>query len=278
VIDCANGSNSDLAPEVLRELGAHVDVLCAEPDGRNINEGCGSTHPERLQDAVVAMGADLGLAFDGDADRVLAVDHNGRLIDGDQLIALCAIDRVERGRLPGRSLVVTVMANLGFRLAMAERDITLIETPVGDRYVLEALESSGATLGGEQSGHIIFRDLATTGDGLLTGVQVIDAMSRSARSLADLADAAMVKYPQILRNVRLRAADPGLLERLAPALAAAERTLGETGRILVRESGTEPLIRVMVEAAELAMAEKITAELVEEVVKLTRESDSAADI
>jgi phosphoglucosamine mutase len=277
VIDCANGSNSVIAPEVLRDLGAVVQVHFADPNGRNINDGCGSTHPGVLQEAVVASGADIGLAFDGDADRVLAVDHAGRLIDGDQLIALCAIDRADRGQLPTRSVVVTVMANLGFRMAMADRGIALVETPVGDRYVLEALESSGGTLGGEQSGHIIFRDLATTGDGLLTGVQVMDVMARSGRSLADLADAAMTRYPQVLRNVRLTAPVPGLLERLAPAVRAAETTLGTSGRVLVRESGTEPLIRVMVEATDAATAEQITDELLEEVVKLTREPPVAAD-
>jgi phosphoglucosamine mutase len=268
VIDSANGAASDVAPRVLRELGADLLVLADQPDGTNINEGCGSTHLGGLQDAVVKARADCGLAFDGDADRVLAVDHSGRAIDGDQLIGMCAIDLQARGRLVDDTVVVTVMANLGFRLGMRRRGISVRETAVGDRYVLEALESGGWSLGGEQSGHVIFRRLATTGDGLLTGVQVLDLLARSGRTLADLADDAMTRLPQVLRNVRLDRARPGLLDALAPAVSAVEARLGEEGRVLIRPSGTEPLIRVMVEATDETTAQEATDDLVRAVEAL----------
>jgi phosphoglucosamine mutase len=249
-IDCANGAAGTTAPAVLAAAGVEiVAILGNEPDGRNINEGCGSTHPEALQDAVVRHRADAGLAFDGDADRVLAVDGNGRLVDGDHVLALCALDLQQRRRLAGDTVVVTVMANLGFRMAMRERGINVYETAVGDRYVLEALDAHGWSLGGEQSGHIIFRDLATTGDGVLTGLQLLDLVVRSRRSLADLAGSAMVRLPQVLRNVRV--ADKEGLEHAASvwaAVAAVEAELGNSGRVLLRTSGTEPLVRVMVEA------------------------------
>jgi phosphoglucosamine mutase len=255
-VDCANGAASGLAGTVLSALGAEVDVLHAEPDGTNINAGCGSTHPAALQAAVVERGADVGLAFDGDADRVLAVDGTGALVDGDHLIALCALDLRAQGRLHDNTVVVTVMANLGFRLAMAEHGIGIHETQVGDRYVLEALEAGGWSLGGEQSGHVIFPDLATTGDGLLTGLQLLDVVRRAGRPLAELAAQAMTRLPQVLRNVRV--ADR---EGLAGAGAVwdevrvVEAELGDRGRVLLRPSGTEPLVRVMVEAAEAAVAE-----------------------
>ncbi|HEV3494882.1 MAG TPA: phosphoglucosamine mutase, partial [Actinomycetes bacterium] len=204
VLDCGHGAASRVAPGVLRGLGAQVAVLNDAPDGVNINHGCGSTHPEDLQQEVVARGAAVGLAFDGDADRVLAVDHTGQLVDGDQIIAICALDRQAHGRLPGDTVVVTVMANLGFRQAMAANGIAMIETPVGDRYVLEEMERGGWALGGEQSGHIIFADLATTGDGVLTGLQVLDVMARTGRSLAELAGV-MVRLPQVLRSVPVAA-------------------------------------------------------------------------
>ena len=263
VIDCANGAASEVAGPVLRGLGAEVDVLHDAPDGTNINEACGSTHPESLQARVLDRGADVGLAFDGDADRVLAVDATGRLVSGDHLIGLCAIDRHERGRLTDDTVVVTVMTNLGFRLGMAERGITVVDTQVGDRYVLEALEAGGWSLGGEQSGHIIFRDLATTGDGLLTGVQVLDVVARTGRPLADLADAAMTQLPQVLHNVRLARRDPEVVEHLAADIAAVEAGLGDHGRVLVRPSGTEPVVRVMVEAPTAEQAEGAAQRLVE---------------
>jgi phosphoglucosamine mutase len=256
VIDCANGAVSEVAPRVLRALGAEVTVLFDAPDGVNINDGCGSTHPKALQREVVARGAAVGLAFDGDADRVLAVDAAGALVDGDQLIAICALDRRERARLPGDTVVVTVMANLGFRRAMVEHGITMIETDVGDRYVLEEMERGGWSLGGEQSGHIIFGDLATTGDGLLTGLQVLDVMARTGRSLADLAGI-MARLPQVLRNVAVatRGADVQASEELSLAVKAVAGELGDRGRVLVRASGTEAVVRVMVEAMTVEEAE-----------------------
>ncbi len=261
VADCAHGAASVVAPGVLRGLGARVEVLHDTPDGTNINEGSGSTHPEALQRAVVELGADVGVAFDGDADRVLLVDAAGDLVDGDHIIAICAIDRHERGALAHDTVVVTVMTNLGFRLAMEQRGIRVVETTVGDRYVLEALEAGGYALGGEQSGHVIFRELATTGDGLLTAVQALDVVVRSGRPLADLAGAAMTRLPQVLRNVRVAERDPAIVDRLAPQIAAVEARLGEKGRVLVRTSGTEPLVRVMVEAPTEADATAAADEL-----------------
>jgi phosphoglucosamine mutase len=227
----------------------------------NINDACGSTHPESLQRAVVERGADLGVAFDGDADRLLLVDAAGEVVDGDHVIAVCAIDRHERGALAGDTVVVTVMTNLGFRLAMDTRGIRVVETKVGDRYVLEALAAGGYSLGGEQSGHIVFPDLATTGDGLLTAVQALDVVVRSGRPLAELAGAAMTRLPQVLRNVRVARKDPGILDRIAGDVASVEGRLGEKGRVLVRASGTEPLIRVMVEAPTEADAAAAADEL-----------------
>ncbi|MEN3272084.1 MAG: phosphoglucosamine mutase [Actinomycetota bacterium] len=256
VLDCANGAASSVAPDVLRAAGADVDVLFAAPNGVNINEGCGSTHPGALQRRVVELGADAGLALDGDADRVLAVDHRGRLIDGDHIIAICTIDRAGRGALRDNSVVVTVMTNLGFRLAMQERGITVVETAVGDRYVLEALAEQNLSIGGEQSGHVIFPDLATTGDGTLTSLQLLEVLHRSGRPLAELADEAMTQLPQVLENVRVGRAAADLVDAVADDVAAVEAELGARGRVLLRPSGTEPLVRVMVEAptAEQARA------------------------
>jgi phosphoglucosamine mutase len=254
VVDCANGAASAWAPDALRRLGAEVDVIHADPDGTNINTGCGSTHPEDLQVRVIELGADAGLAFDGDADRVLGVDGDGALVDGDHLIAICAADRHRRGALVDDTVVVTVMANLGFRLAMDELGITVVETAVGDRYVLEALAEGGWSLGGEQSGHVIFPDLATTGDGLLTGVQVLAAVQAAGQTLAEAATV-MTSLPQVLRNVRVAERRPDIAERLADAITASESRLGPRGRVLIRPSGTEPLVRVMVEAEDLAVAE-----------------------
>src|SRR5439155_5754438 len=251
-IDCANGAASVVAPDVLATAGADVVTINDRPDGTNINDHCGSTHPESLQATVLDRGADLGLAFDGDADRVLAVDADGALVDGDQLIALLALDRRERRALPGDTVVVTVMTNLGFRIAMREHGIAVHETPVGDRHVLEALEANGWALGGEQSGHIIFRDVATTGDGLLTGLAVCDAVARTGRALAELA-AVMTRLPQVLRNVPVAAdgrARLGDATALWEEVRAVEAALGSTGRVLLRPSGTEPVVRVMIEAAD----------------------------
>jgi phosphoglucosamine mutase len=265
VIDCAHGAASEVAPRVLERLGVKLDVIHAEPDGRNINDRCGSTHPDALAKAVVDTGAQAGLAFDGDADRVLAVDETGSLIDGDHLIAMCALDLLARGRLQHNTVVVTVMTNLGFRLAMQRAGINVVETQVGDRYVLEALEQGGYSLGGEQSGHVIFRDLATTGDGLLTGLQVLDLLARRRSPLSAIAAEAMTSVPQVLRNVPVsqRAAD--VVEAVAPEIDAVAAELGDNGRVLVRPSGTEPLVRVMVEALDADQAEAAVTRLVQAV-------------
>ncbi len=255
VIDCANGAASFVAPEIFRGLGLDVEVLHAQPDGRNINDACGSTHPEDLQRAVVANGAALGLAFDGDADRLLAVDERGELIDGDQLIALFARDLRERGQLAGDRVVVTVMSNLGFRFAMDAQGIEVIETPVGDRHVLEALARTSSSLGGEQSGHIVFADRATTGDGVLSGVQLVDLVARSQTPLSVLAHGAMERLPQVLRNIRLEHRRDDIADAIAGEIAEVEQSLGARGRVLIRLSGTEPLVRVMVEAQTLEQAE-----------------------
>jgi len=262
VLDCAHGAASAVAPATLRALGAELTVLGADPDGTNINDGCGSTHPEALAAAVVARGAALGLALDGDADRLVAVDHRGRIITGDHLLALFAADLHRRGALVGNAVVVTVMSNLGLRLALADLGITVQETPVGDRYVLEALDAGGLVLGGEQSGHIVFRSLATTGDGMLTGVLLADLVRRSRSDLADLADSAMTPVPQHLVNVQ--SADPAGVVASRSVVAALEQVralLGGQGRVLVRPSGTEPLVRVMVEASDAALADRALAEL-----------------
>ncbi|HSP04954.1 MAG TPA: phosphoglucosamine mutase [Acidimicrobiales bacterium] len=256
VLDCAHGAASAIAPEVLRAAGVEVTVVHAEPDGVNINADAGSTSPEALQRAVVDHGADVGLALDGDADRLLAIDAGGTLVDGDHVIAILAIDRQAQGRLPDDTVVATVMSNLGFRQGMARRGITVVDTKVGDRYVLEALARTGAALGGEQSGHVIQADLATTGDGLLTALTLLDVVHRTGRPLGDLAADAMTSLPQVLVNVRLERRDPDLVERLAGDVVEAEARLGDDGRVLVRPSGTEPLIRVMVEAPTAEQAQQ----------------------
>lgn len=262
VVDCANGAAVTIAPHVLRRLGADVTVIHAKPNGTNINEGCGSTHPDDLRRAVLEAGADAGLAFDGDADRVLAVDGNGELVDGDRIIAVCAVDLHDRGALRNDTVVVTVMTNLGFRRAMSEHGIHVEETSVGDRWVLDALAAGNHSIGGEQSGHVIFTDRATTGDGLLTGVQLLDVVARTGRPLSDLATV-MQRFPQVLRNVEVGVGTAGELNaRLGPDLAAARATLGDDGRVLVRRSGTEPLVRVMVEAITTEQAEAIADRLV----------------
>ncbi|MFM2184318.1 MAG: hypothetical protein RJB61_2612 [Actinomycetota bacterium] len=267
VVDCANGAMSGVAPEVLSTLGAHVSVLHASPDGRNINDRCGATDTAALQAAVVDSRADLGLAFDGDGDRVIAVDERGQVVDGDRLLALAALRLRDRGELRGNTVVVTVMSNLGFHRAMAAAGIAVATTAVGDRYVLEALEHGGFSLGGEQSGHIVYRDLATTGDGLLAGLQLCAALREhgGAASLASLASGVMTSYPQVLVNVSVRERHPDAAGELADDIAAAESILGDEGRVLVRASGTEPLVRVMVEAASDDVARRIAHDLAETV-------------
>ncbi len=261
VVDCANGAASEVGPAALRRAGADVVVINASPDGLNINEKCGSTHPEQLQAAVVAAEADLGVAFDGDADRCLAVDHEGRLVDGDQIMGILAVAMAEAGTLAERTLVATVMSNLGLRLAMAEHGITVHETGVGDRYVLEAMRARGFSLGGEQSGHLILAEHATTGDGVLTALHLAARVAASGTKLAELAGLVR-RLPQVLVNVPgVDKARTSSDEGIQAAVALAEQSLGETGRVLLRPSGTEPLVRVMVEAGTLADAEEVASNL-----------------
>jgi phosphoglucosamine mutase len=265
VVDCANGAASHVAPEVLRRLGADVYPIYADPDGSNINVGCGALHPEVVAGAVVAAGADVGVAHDGDADRALFADANGSVIDGDQVLAACAISLKERGRLDGGLVVSTVMSNLGFRLAMRDAGIQVIEAAVGDRYVLEQMQEHGAVLGGEQSGHVIFRDHATTGDGLVTAVRFLSLARRAGVTVAELAGA-MRRFPQVLVNVEVARRDA--LEgagEIWEAVRATEAELGESGRVLVRASGTEPLVRVMVEAERDDVARRLAEALAERV-------------
>jgi phosphoglucosamine mutase len=265
VIDCANGAASEVAPVLLRAAGAEVVALHSEPDGLNINERCGSTHPEDLQAAVLASGADAGLAFDGDADRCLAVDAAGNLVDGDQILAILGLAMKESGHLADDTVVVTVMSNLGFRLAMTEAGIKVVDTAVGDRYVLEAMRASSFTLGGEQSGHVVMLEHATTGDGLLTGLHLLARIASSGRSLAELA-AVMERLPQVLVNVKgVNRTGMGDSAGLAEAVAAAEAELGSTGRVLLRPSGTEPVVRVMVEAASADHAQAVADRLADAV-------------
>ena len=265
-VDCANGAASEVGPAALRAAGADVVVINASPDGRNINEKCGSTHPEQLQAAVVAAGADLGVAFDGDADRCLAVDGAGVLVDGDQIMGILAVALKERGELASDTLVITVMSNLGLQLAMTEAGITTVQTGVGDRYVLEGMRAGGFNLGGEQSGHLIFARHSTTGDGTLTALQLAARVATTGRSLAELA-ATVARLPQVLINVtgvdRTRAATD---EGVVAAVAGAEAELGRTGRVLLRPSGTEPVVRVMVEAGDQDHADR-TAQRLANVVR-----------
>jgi phosphoglucosamine mutase len=262
VVDCANGAAFRAAPRVLRELGAHVEVLHAAPNGANINDGCGSTDPSDLQRAVVAVGADAGLAFDGDADRLIAVDETGAIVDGDQLLAIAAFDLQERGRLRHDAVVVTQMANGGLHRALRDAGIEVVEVEVGDRNVLDALARRDLALGGEQSGHIIFPDLATTGDGVLTGALLLDVLDGTGQRLSRLASI-VEKTPQVLRSVAVAARDRLDTDRAFWRTAQeAREELGPDGRILVRPSGTEPVVRVMVEAPTAAEAAAVADRLV----------------
>jgi phosphoglucosamine mutase len=261
VLDCAHGAAFEAGPKALRDAGADVVAICAEPDGLNINDGCGSTHLDVLQKAVVEHGADVGLALDGDADRCLAVDHQGNVVDGDQILAILALSMRDAGELYADTVVATVMSNLGFVQAMRREGVGVRQTKVGDRYVLEAMKAGGYALGGEQSGHVIMSAHATTGDGILTGLQVLGRMAEKDASLTDLAGV-MSRLPQVLVNVsgvdKARADDDAAL---AAAVAEAEAELGESGRVLLRPSGTEPLVRVMVEAATADQAQDVAERL-----------------
>lgn len=265
VVDCANGAASEVGPTAYEEAGAEVIAIHAEPDGLNINEDCGSTHLEKVQEAVVREGADLGIAHDGDADRCLAVTASGEVVDGDQIMAILALAMRDAGTLTDNTLVATVMSNLGLRIAMKQSGIKLLETKVGDRYVLEALNEDDLALGGEQSGHVVMPAFATTGDGVLTGLHLMAQIASSGKSLADLASV-VHKLPQVLINVRVGDREAGAAApTVQAAVALAENELGETGRVLLRPSGTEPLVRVMVEAETeeqaRAVAERIAAEV-----------------
>ena len=256
VVDCAHGAAAAFAPRLLQRAGAEVIAIGVEPDGHNINAGCGSTHLETISAEVTKRGADAGIAHDGDADRCLAVGADGEVIDGDQILAVLALALAGRGELPGNTVVSTVMSNLGFRNAMQDAGITVIETAVGDRYVLEAMRDGHFGLGGEQSGHIIMLEHATTGDGLLTALHLLVTAARQALPLADVA-AVMTKYPQVLVNVPgVDKARVSASQELASAVAAARAELGTSGRVLVRPSGTEPAVRVMVEAVDIEQAQQ----------------------
>lgn len=261
VLDEAHGAAARVSPEAFSRAGAEIVTIGAEPNGLNINEGCGSTHLGLLKAAVVEHGADFGIAHDGDADRCLAVDHTGEEVDGDQIMAVIALAMRELGALRADTVVATVMSNLGFKLAMEREGLNIVQTAVGDRYVLEAMKEHGYALGGEQSGHVIILDHATTGDGTLTGLMLAARVASSGRSLKELASV-MERLPQVLINVpdvdRSRVSTSG---ELATAVAEAERELGETGRVLLRPSGTEPLVRVMVEAADIDQARAVAGRL-----------------
>ncbi|GFZ84636.1 phosphoglucosamine mutase [Nesterenkonia alkaliphila] len=256
VLDCAHGAASGCSPEAFSTAGADVVVIGAEPDGLNINEGYGSTHLENLQEAVVAHQADLGIAHDGDADRCLAVDHTGAVVDGDHIMGILAIALKEAGALRDDTLVVTVMSNLGLKLGMAEAGIQTVETAVGDRYVLEAMRRGGYSLGGEQSGHVILSQYATTGDGVLTGMQLAARVASTGKPLKLLAEQALTRLPQVLINVKgVDKAKVKTHHAVQAAVQTVESRLGEKGRVLLRPSGTEPVVRVMVEAPTAALAE-----------------------
>jgi phosphoglucosamine mutase len=265
VVDCANGAAYRVAPEALRRAGADVDALGVTPDGRNINEACGSTHPEVVQKRVLETGAHVGLAHDGDADRLIAVDERGEIVDGDQVLAICALDRKRRGVLRGNAVVATVMANLGFHQAMKRHGIDVVETAVGDRYVLEALRERNLEIGGEQSGHLIFLDKHTTGDGIVTALRLLDVLVRGDVPLSQLA-AVAPRLPQVLINVRV--ANREALDDAKDVWDEVERVrgdLGDHGRVLIRLSGTEPVVRVMVQADTDVAAQRSAERLAESV-------------
>ena len=261
VVDCANGASSFVAPEAYARAGAEVIAIFNNPDGWNINEECGSTHLHQLRAAVIKEGADVGIAHDGDADRCLAIDAAGNEIDGDHILTILARGFKAQGKLKGNTVVGTVMSNLGFMHAMKEAGIEVVTTPVGDRYVLENMISNDYSLGGEQSGHVIMRDLANTGDGILTALQLLQEVVRTGKTLQELA-ATMVRFPQVLINVKdVKKEKLNDSTTITSAVKAANDRLGDSGRVLLRASGTEALIRVMVEAASDNLAEEIAREL-----------------
>ncbi len=264
VVDCANGAAYHVAPEALWELGADVVALGVSPDGTNINDGCGSTHPEALQARVIAEKANIGLALDGDADRLIVVDEKGQLIDGDQLMALIALQRKRRGVLTGGAVVATVMSNLGLERRLAKDKLKLHRTQVGDRYVLEAMRTKGCNVGGEQSGHIILTDYSTTGDGLVAGLQVLAALVEEGRPASEILKQ-FEPVPQLLKNIRFNGGAPLDASKVKARIAAAEAELKGHGRLVIRKSGTEPLIRVMAEGDDAAQVERLVDDICEAV-------------
>lgn len=266
VVDTAHGAAFSIAPAVFKGLGADVITLFDSPNGTNINEGCGSTHPEKLMEKVKNQGADLGIAHDGDADRMLAVDEKGNLVDGDKIMVICALDLLRREKLKGNKIVVTVMSNLGLHLALKKAGIEVLETKVGDRYVLEKMLEEDAIIGGEQSGHIIFSEYNSTGDGIATALQLLKVLVETGKPLSELASQ-MVRLPQVLVNVRVKEKDDwDTNPAIKAAISQAERVLQEQGRVLVRTSGTEPLVRVMAEGPD----EEQLKNLVEGMVKVVK--------
>lgn len=262
VLDCANGAAFELAPQLFRELGADVHTIGAEPNGLNINDNCGSTHPELLKEEVVRLGADLGLAFDGDADRLIAIDENGEEVDGDYLLCICGDAMNRAGKLKDSTVVSTVMSNFGFYKATKKLNLNTAQTAVGDRYVMAEMIRGGYNLGGEQSGHVIFLDYNTTGDGILTGIQLVDTLQVEGKKLSELKKV-MKQYPQVLVNVRVQ--DKSKFEgnsAIEEAVKAVETTLGDNGRVLVRASGTESLIRVMAEGPDKLELEQLVSQIV----------------
>jgi len=264
VVDCANGAAYQVAPDALWELGAEVVALGTQPNGTNINDGCGSTSPEVLRETVVASGADLGLALDGDADRLIVVDEQGEMVDGDQLMALIALSQHQRGALRGGGIVATVMSNLGLERKLGEHGLDMHRTAVGDRYVLEAMREMGRNVGGEQSGHIILSDHATTGDGLVAGLQILAAIVESAKPASELLHM-FEPVPQLLKNVRFNGGEPLEQASVKAAITSAEAELSGRGRLVIRKSGTEPLIRVMAEGDDPAMVEGLVDRICEAV-------------
>ncbi len=264
VLDCAHGASSNIAPRAFTELGAEVVPYYNTPDGTNINDYCGSTHPQKLTQLVAELGADMGLAFDGDADRLIAVDEHGIVVDGDQIMAICAIDLMQRGLLKNNTLVCTVMSNLGLDIAMQKAGIKTVKTRVGDRYVLEEMQRGGYTLGGEQSGHIIFLDHNSTGDGILTGIQLASIIMRSGKALSKLADTVTI-LPQVLLNARVKDEFKDHImedEQVKEQIKALDKLFAGKGRVLIRPSGTEPLVRVMIEGQDKKEIERQAVDMV----------------
>ncbi|MEW6047701.1 MAG: phosphoglucosamine mutase, partial [Bacillota bacterium] len=277
VLDCANGAAFEVGPELFRRLGAEVVAINTGNSGEDINVACGSTHPERVAVATRQAGADAGLAFDGDADRCIAVDELGNVVDGDQILAICALQRLKEGTLAGGRVAVTVYSNGGLRAALRSAGGDVVVTAPGDRHVLQAMLKNGLVLGGEQSGHVIFLDHARTGDGVLTGLMLLDVMKRTGRRLSDLA-AQMPRFPQALVNVRV-ARKEGLLDlpEVQEAIRQAQAAVGELGRVYVRPSGTEPVIRVMVEASDRSLVEQCAHQVAEALRRAGQEQDAARD-